>query len=328
MSRELRRRLPMAAVVIAVLAAILSGTPVAAGAPVPGPSRGDVYIRDQASDFGFEPFNGTVWSSPDIKVCAVAAPLCAPVKPIAGGTYYVVVTLNNPGPGGSGTVTGNLRLYYTAQGGAANWPADWIPIGTVFGVSAPAGQTTVILPWVVPGPGHFCLLARWESNQDPMTFAEGGNTVTNTKNNNNIAWRNVSVVGLDFLKLPKLVEPFTIRDPGPETLITDLVITQPDRAFVEGNRLIVDLGPTLAARWKAAGSPGVGVRQVGETQVEIVDPREARIQNLPLGPQEDQLTRLLFMAGSAGGGRYVVNVWQTDNGGADIGGTRFDVTVG
>jgi hypothetical protein len=161
-----------------------------------------------------------------------------------------------------------------------------------------------------------------------MTFAEGGNTVTNTKNNNNIAWRNVSVVGLDFLKLPKLVEPFTIRDPGPETLITDLVITQPDRAFVEGNRLIVDLGPTLAARWKAAGSPGVGVRQVGETQVEIVDPREARIQNLPLGPQEDQLTRLLFMAGSAGGGRYVVNVWQTDNGGADIGGTRFDVTVG
>jgi hypothetical protein len=144
----------------------LTAAAVPATGAVPGGRQGDVYLRDQASDFGFEPFNGTVWSSPDIKVCAVAAPLCAPVKPIAGGTYYVVVTLNNPGPGGSGTVTGNLRLYYTAQGGAANWPADWIPIGTVFGVSAPAGQTTVILPWVVPGPGHFCLLARWESNHD------------------------------------------------------------------------------------------------------------------------------------------------------------------
>ncbi|MFD9905758.1 hypothetical protein [Streptomyces sp. NPDC059063] len=313
--------------IVAVLGAVvmaLTAAAVPANSAVPGGREGDVYMRDQNSDFGFEPFNGSVWNSPDIKVCNVANPACVPADPKVGGTSYIVVTLNNPGPGApAGNVFGNLKLYYTALGGAANWPGDWNDINTIAGLTVPPGQTTVILPWPnVPGPGHFCLLARWVSNDDPMTFAEGANTVTNTKNNNNIAWKNLTTVAMD--RFTAQTRPFTVRNPGNETLLTDLVFAQPDKPFA--GRVIVDLGPTLAARWKQAGSPGVGVRQVGATQVEIVDPGQARIKNLPLTPREKFETRLSFTAGDQTG-RFVVDAWQADRSNVDIGGARYEITV-
>jgi hypothetical protein len=302
----------------------LTAAAVPATGAVPGGRQGDVYLRDQASDFGFEPFVGSVWNSPDIKICNVAHPACIPTSPIVGGTSYIVVTLNNPGPGAPAVnVSGDLKLYYTALGGAANWPGDWNHINTISGLTVPAGSTTVILPWTdVPGPGHFCLLARWVSNADPMTFAEGANTVTNTKNNNNIAWKNLNSVALAKFKV--VTRPFTIRNPINETFLTDIVFRQPDTPFA--GRLTVDLGPTLAARWKQAGSPGAGVRQVGETQVEIVNPAEARIKGLFLGPRESFETRLTFAAGDATG-RFAVDAFQADRSNNDVGGARYEITV-
>ncbi len=45
-----------------------------------------------------------------------------------------------------------------------------------------------------PNPSHFCLLARIESNDDPITFPEGNFITDNVKNNNNIAWKNTTVI--------------------------------------------------------------------------------------------------------------------------------------
>ena len=62
------------------------------------------------------------------------------------------------------------------------------------GAYVPAGVTTVMIPWTgVPGPGHFCLMARWVSSTDPMV-GEGPDIGPNTRNNNNVAWRNVDSV--------------------------------------------------------------------------------------------------------------------------------------
>ncbi len=45
-------------------------------------------------------------------------------------------------------------------------------------------------------PWHFCLLARIDTPNDPMTFPEGTFITDNVLNNNNIAWKNTTVVDI------------------------------------------------------------------------------------------------------------------------------------
>lgn len=73
-------------------------------------------------------------------------------------------------------------------------------------VLQPGESVVVEIPWYPPDvndydcggqAGHFCLLARIETATSApfgMTFAEGVNVGTNTRNNNNIAWKNVTIV--------------------------------------------------------------------------------------------------------------------------------------
>jgi hypothetical protein len=294
--------------------------------------RTDVYMADQSpADVGIEPDTAasSVYWSPDIKVCPTPAD-CAPGgNPVVGVTNYIRVTLHNPGPYGSGTSLGSLHLYRTPLSGATTWnPAtggDWVPINTV-SLSVPPGTTTAVVPWTaVPGPGHFCLLARWVSGTDPMGFAEGPNTLTNTRNNNNIAWHNVDTVRLTPGSSD--TRPFTLGNPLDGPLVSDLTFTPVTEPFVGPNRLIVDLGATLAQRWKQAGQPGVGVRAVGETQVEITDPRTAQIQGLVVNRGERFEINLTFTAGQTTAGASTLNVAQLSKG-VDYGGVEYLPIVG
>lgn len=286
--------------------------------------RTDVFMHDQPSDTGIEPNpNGSIWHSPDIKVCPTLAD-CPGNQPVVGSNSYVHVKLHNPGPYGSGAGLGTLRVYYTAQGGAAAWPADWTQIGQ-HSLLVPAGSTVVKIPWNnVPGPGHFCLLARWLSATDPMGFAEVSNTVLNTKNNNNIAWRNIDTIRIK--PGTPTHAPFTVGNGTDQPIKTDLVFTTPGRTFVGAGRLVVDLGPRLFERWRQAGTPGEGVKQVGETSVEIFDGKLSRIQGLLVNPKERFETKLTFIATDQTPLDTVLHLAQFDETG-DIGGVEFQVTV-
>jgi hypothetical protein len=110
--------------------------------------------------------------------------------------------------------------------------------------------------------------------------------------------------------------------------VFNLVLAQPERPFVGPGRLLLDLGPTLAARWRQAGQPGVGVRPVGETQVEIVDPKQATIKGLLLNPDDQIDTKLGFIAGDdAKGGQFRVSMIQTDERDAPVGGVELTAAV-
>lgn len=296
-------------------------------------TRTDVYIRDYVGDVGVEPHSNAVWYSPDIKVCHTAVECPTSLNPIVGVTNYVFIKLNNPGPYGSGTGLGSVHLYRSTPGGGTNWPMHWTPIGVASGVTAPAGVTTVMIPWTgVPGPGHFCLLARWVSGTDPMTFPEGIATVLNAQRNNNIAWRNV-----DSVKLPpghSTPRPFAIGNALDVETRNDLVLTQPEGAFQElGGRIVVDLGDDLFRRWAEAGQQGEGIRQVGETHLEIVDPRQARIIGLTLRPGERPDLTLIFSADpDARPGTTLLHVNQlglAEEGGehGDVGGVEYQLTI-
>ncbi|GAB3806114.1 hypothetical protein [Micromonospora zhanjiangensis] len=293
--------------------------------------RTDVYIKDVAADTGVQPHSyNPLWASPDIKVCPTAIECAVSQNPIVGVTNYVFVKLRNPGPYGSGPSTGTLRLYRTTPGGGAIWPTNWTAIGAVGAVIYP-GVTTVTIPWTgVPGPGHFCLLARWVSGTDPMTV-EGPDINVNTRYNNNIAWRNVDSVRLVPGK--PVVRPFAIGNALKERAFSDLVFTAQQPLQDIGGRVIVDLGKDLFERWQAGGKVGTEVRQVGETQLELLEPSKAVLGNLLLNPGERLEFSIVFSAQAPTDKEIAFEVTQfgpdsTGEKRADLGGVQYLISAG
>jgi uncharacterized protein YegL len=277
----------------------------------------DVFIRDQVTDTGAEPNpNGTVWNSPDIKVCPGLADCGAGIQPVVGATNYVHVRMSNQ----TAAATGTLKIYRTPAGGGTTWNnatnGDWVFIGQQ-ALTVPTGGTVAKIPWPnVPGPGHFCLLARWVSATDPMTFAEGSNTALNTKNNNNIAWKNFQTVR------GRVLEPvrswFTLGNATGRDARTDLVLSA--EKPVQG-AVVIDLGRELLERWRAGGGKAEGVKQVGETAF-LLDPQRAALLGVPLKPGERFTAELTFTPEAPGD--YLVNLVQFVEG-EDHGGVTYRV---
>lgn len=142
-----------------------------------------------------------------------------------GNPNYVYVKVRNRGCNTILANTADLRVYWSKASTGLNWPThfnNYFHLGILNGdelspsspVSIPAvdiapGESFVVeLPWVAPNPAdftfdaqHFCLLSRIESTLDPMTFSEVVAVEANTRNNNNIAWKNLTVVDLDPFNL-------------------------------------------------------------------------------------------------------------------------------
>ncbi|WP_043849158.1 hypothetical protein [Amycolatopsis keratiniphila] len=319
-SRNPRRRRTLLASAVLAAATLFAGVaPAVQAAPA---DRSDVFIRDNTADVGFEPSTGSLYSSPDIRVCKGQIPCVTDAPVVAGETVYIHVNLNNPGPYGDKLEKGTLQVYYTSQGTVAQWPSQWNYIGSLSNVSVPYGTKTVVIPWKVPLGSHFCLLARWLSPTDLPT--EGLSTSANARNNNNIGWHNVNVLPFR-IKIPEY-RPIVFGWDGPDpTAVGDIVFTQPGRPFTGPGRITIDLGPDLAARWRAAGAKGEGVARIGETELAIVDPQRARISGLTFKSGEQVGARLSFTAGAeaAGGQQYTVNVTQVDQRGEEVGGVEY-----
>lgn len=160
------------------------------------------------------------------------------------------------------------------------------------------GQAVVLqIPWYPPNPadfasfgpdqGHFCLLARIEtaaSSPFGMTFAEGTDVNANTRNNNNIVWKNITVVDnfAGALRLSSALIRNIFRGP----VRTGIRFRDAQGAsFFRFGRITVDLKPELFRRWIAGGAAGEGVERLDETRIRIVSP-DAFINNIQLGPDE------------------------------------------
>ncbi|MEU6072839.1 hypothetical protein [Micromonospora sp. NPDC047074] len=336
------RRSTLALLTGAALATVLSVTAAGAAPLDAAGSRGDgatiaapvdVYMKDTSTDVGLQPHSlNPLWQSPDIKVCHTAVECPTSQNPIVGQRNYIFVKLRNPGPYGTAVMEeGAIEVWRTTPGGGAAWPGGWTQIGWM-SVPVYPGVTSVTIPWDnVPGPGHFCLLARWVSPNDPMTF-EGPDIGVNTRNNNNIAWRNVDSVAL-IANGQTQIRPFAIGNTLTRAARSSLVFSQTGAPFqVAGGRLVADLGPTLFERWVKGGKAGKGVREVGRNQIEIVDIGQASLDNLELLPGERVAFSLNFTATVPTQEKIAVNVTQigpdtTGAARADLGGVRYDITV-
>ncbi|HYC93563.1 MAG TPA: tyrosinase family protein [Thermoanaerobaculia bacterium] len=165
------------------------------------------------------------------------------------------------------------------------------------------GQAVVLqVPWYPPNPAdfvcfgaeqsHFCLLGRIETtNSAPwgMTTPETTSVYNNTKANNNIAWKNLTVVD-NFpgaLKLSGII----VRNPFLVAVTTRLrllpVAEREDPDFFETGRVFVDLPPEVYRRWQEGGGEGTDVRPVDAERGRVaITGRNAAIVGLKLEPEE------------------------------------------
>ncbi len=184
----------------------------------------DLYIKDRPADNGTEPNpDNIMWASEDIWVRNANDGGTVHQNPKGGFTNYIYIRVRNRGSLASFSMSNvKLRAYWAKASAALSWPAPWnntatgctppVTMGnTVGSLQIPAipanGSTVLVFPWNAPLPAnyscfggdrfHFCLLGRIETtNYSPwgMTFPEvNGQLFNNVKNNNNIAWKNVSV---------------------------------------------------------------------------------------------------------------------------------------
>ncbi|HEU4710062.1 MAG TPA: tyrosinase family protein [Pyrinomonadaceae bacterium] len=206
------------------------------------------------------------------------------------------------------------------------------------------GEAVVIqVPWYPPNPadfacfgdpGHFCLLGRiTTSDSTPfgMTFTEIMNVNTNTRNNNNIAWKNVTVV--DNFPGAAMAASILIRNIFNETVLTQIRLAKPfqEPTFLDYGNIYVDLKPELFERWKEGDTAGEGFEVVGPTTIKVTK-LETVLANIRLEPQEAFPVEVRFeLNKDQRAPQKVVPAWDLiqvgtpDNPNAVVGGQRFEL---
>jgi hypothetical protein len=278
--------------------------------------RTDIWSKDLPADVGLEPdpalFGQPMWQSPDIWVRNNTTP--GPHQnPEYGQVNYVHVNVRN-----RSTVTAinaPVKVYYANASVGLSWPADWTLIGTATIASLAPGATTEItpLPWSPPTTGHFCLLSRIDTPQDPMTFAETTNVDYNTRYNNNIVWKNVNVV--DLVANPVVKVTFIFRNPDRLARRSRLLFRPPvavaqpaDPAekglsaavpgdvgdpFLQRGRVVMALPDKLVALMEEQGVKPERLKQIDRNTYEMVD-GEAGFLEVKLEGREEFTVELVF----------------------------------
>ncbi len=276
----------------------------------------DLYTRDTPGDFGIEPNeagpNAIMYLSEDIWVRNQNDGLTNQVheNPVYSATnpVYVYVRVTNKG---EITSYGNEQLYlhWAKASAALPWPENWngsmtdplmgdlLDIKTI--PALPAGSETILTyTWNdVPNPDdyesinpddkwHFCLLARIVASSDPMTFPEGPSVNENTFQNNNIAWKNITIVD----------NKSEVRNPGgviglgnifreQTTFEMEFKVPQPcvGHTILDEAEVKLTLDDMTYSIWAAGGKQGSNIKELKNKQVLITgDP--AFLRNLTYEP--------------------------------------------
>jgi hypothetical protein len=201
-----------------------------------------------------------------------------------------------------------LRVYWADASTGLPWPDTnvWNEIDCVAGPGidpcllpgiAPGQDYVMQLPWVPPNPAfysgnqHFCLVARIESLPwfpFGMTIDEGPTLWLNVANNNNIAWKNVTVVSGVGTRPHKV----TVRNTLDHEAALALRFAVPERElrnhFLLHGDIFVDLGEAVMQKWRRGGQRARGFAVVGKTTIRITDPANAELGGLIFGAGEKQ----------------------------------------
>ncbi|MEO7587872.1 MAG: zinc metalloprotease [Arachnia sp.] len=311
----------------------------------------DLWCKDTSDDDGTEPNPSSqpMYISDDIYVRRQNDGLANqdhenPEYRVPGGApNYVYVRVRNRACGGS--QSGTVKLYWAKASSGLSWPAPWDgsvtapalmgqPLGSQ-PVSVLGGDDEILVfPWSPPDPTdyasfgadqhHFCLLARIETSASSpfgMSSPETTNLYSNVVNNNNIVWKNISVV--DDLPGTGRTAGLLVANYGRETQKMVLRFTMEQRrpSLLDWGRVQFAVPYELAKRLREADSKGI--EWISETRF-LLEDVEGIVQGVELRPKEMFALDVTFIPdGKAvlGAGVFPVDVQQFD-GDEPIGGVR------
>jgi len=291
------------------------------------PKKVDLMIRDNVEDIGEEPNETTeiFWNSPDIWVRNQPDGIeeHENAKYNENGQSYVYVRVKNIGCDPS-SENDQLKLYWTKAASSMSWPEDYIggeylqpgnalkgdTIRTVNIPSIKPGEETILeVPWSnVPNPDdyelineqpwHFCLLARIESEDDPMTIEETSSIWYNDKQNNNIASKNLTVINLNPESIGQPIGGgFGFPNPLETTEYFDLQLKPDDaetgKAIFNEAEVWVTLDANLIKGWEKGGKQTTDLAHRRDGLF-LVTGENAVIENIKLKPGEFGVIQLQF----------------------------------
>jgi hypothetical protein len=198
------------------------------------------------------------------------------------------------------------------------------------------GNTIYLYPSQPPCPlngdqWHFCLLARIEASTDPMTVAETNGLNLNVRNNNNIAWKNVTVVDtvLDNDVSPGGV--IAVENPFNETkafyLEMEIADFETGKPIYEEAEVGIKMDDVLFNAWERGGKESVRLDPTLEEKKKIVKGNNVILDNILFNPKEIGTLKLDFnflTKELTSKQNYVYHVIQKDAAnGQTIGGETF-----
>lgn len=285
----------------------------------------DLTIKDGVDDVGSEPNTITpyMWVSTDIWTrnnddngLEHQNPEYHPATP-----NWAYVRVKNRGTQPS-TGTETVTLYWAKAGASLSWPDSWNglnnftqtpnpvrgePIGTLnVQVLQPNEEVILEFPFLVPNPAnysffagseqwHFCLLARVESSLDPMTFPETWDLNANVRNNNNIAWKNITIVDVEEnITSGGIIvgNPFnTPRHFFLELIKEDIETGKP---IYEEAEVTIKMDDILYNAWKRGGEFAQNIEATQEEKNKIVKGNNVIIDNIYFEPNETGFLTLDF----------------------------------
>jgi hypothetical protein len=310
-------------------------------------------MQDNADDTGSEPDPSTnpMYISDDIWVRNASYGFTNQdhQNPNGEQVNYAYVRVRNRGCSGAAAQSGTVKLYWAKASTTLAWPSPWdgsitspALIGSMIGsqsVTVNGGATQILeFPWTPPDPSdyasfgadqaHFCLLARIETAASApfgMTSPETADLYANVQNNNNIVWKNITIVDTDGAGMR--VAAVVIGALQPYQKRMHFVFETPKRRgeslFDWGHVLAEFRGDALTA-WAKEGLEGKGFVRLPDGRLFIAQ-RGAELIGPPLKKGAFGTLRLNFVPnGKVVGARvFELDVLSLDAKRHPTGGQRF-----
>ena len=295
----------------------------------------DIYIKDNTADTGVLPniTASNMWNSPDIWIRNTDDGGTEHQNPIYSATspnYMYINVRNKSCSTSAGTQT--LKLYWAKAGTGLSWDYSWVgnnfpnngpKLGDIIGTIAvpvipPGGVVTIKIPWFIPDPTlytsinpepwHFCLLAKIiDTTEEEDIIYPYPPATTNlnlvVKHNNNIAWKNVTVV------LPPAPNPLVSGD---QSLSSVVAINNPfnephefylelikedletGKAIYDESEVSLKMDHTLFSAWERGGKNSQLLQSTADEKKKIVEGNHVILDNIIFNPKEIGTLSLKF----------------------------------
>ncbi len=295
----------------------------------------DLMIKDGPSDAGIEPNNFTeyMWTSEDIWIRNnndSGLEHQNPKYKSNGEPNFIKIRVMNKGCKPS-TGTETLTMNWAKANTNLTYPENWngsllnssqIPLGgQVTGtpvnipIIQPGKEAIITIPWVVPNPNnylagdgsenpwHFCVLATILGISDPLTHPYTSNPNEMVRENNNQAWKNLTVVNVTGNS--------GVLNPYPSAVVAVSNSANSTRAYTlelikeaneEGNAIFKEAEVTISMdnvlynAWERGGENTSNLQNKSSAtpNLKLVQGNNALLSNISMNAQEYGLITLNF----------------------------------